>query len=175
MEDKFISLLPNGKASIFMIPNETVAIPFVYQSFLSGYSQFKSADEDLSKMLQGSGIPETPIHARTINVRRLARALTTQVSFLNTKKVPVAILDIRVNPRNYYVGRVLRLFRGENENIRRTIRFANLEQHPSSEKISTIYDSANPKTKYLRCNKGDVVCSLLEGQNVRWRHRLTAK
>jgi hypothetical protein len=68
VEEKFINVLPSGTSSIFLMPNETVAIPFVYQSFLSGYSQFKSTDEDLAKMMQGSGIPETPIHARTINV-----------------------------------------------------------------------------------------------------------
>lgn len=68
VEDKLLSLNPNGTAVVFMIPNESVSIPFVYQSFLSGYSKFNSDDEDLCRILTGSGIPETPIHARTISV-----------------------------------------------------------------------------------------------------------
>lgn len=77
------------------------------------------------------------------------------------------MLDLRINPKNYPVNRVLRLFRAENENVRRTVRFANIKKLTSSKSgESTIFDSSNPHRKYVRCNKGDVVCSLNETQSV---------
>ncbi|KAJ3389717.1 Nephrocystin-4 [Lobulomyces angularis] len=157
VEEKLITLNPNGNAVLYMMPNETLAIPFVYQSFLSGYNSYGILDEDLIRMQQVNSIPESSIQGRTINV-----------SFINNKKIPVAMLDIKLNPKNYYVSRSLRLFRAENENVRRTLRFSDLP--PKQKKVkgegnSTIFDSANPHKKYLRCNKEDVVCNITEGQN----------
>lgn len=86
------------------------------------------------------------------------------MSFLNNKKVPVAILAVKINPKNYFVSRVLRLFRAENENIRRSVRFPTLPVQNNPEAISTMYDSSNPQAKYLRCSRGDVVCAFLENQ-----------
>ncbi len=92
------------------------------------------------------------------------------MSFLNNKKVPAAMLDIKINPRNYFVNRVSRMFRPENETIRRSIRFG-LHSDSNSKKLingtSAVYDSANPQKKYIRCNKDDVICTLSESASVK--------
>ncbi len=69
VEDKLINMRSDGVAELFMLPNETVAIPFVYQSFLSGYTKPPAQSDDVLRVINGDGIPEETIQARTINVR----------------------------------------------------------------------------------------------------------
>lgn len=71
VEEKLINIRSNGVADLFMLPNETVAVPFVFQSFLSGYSNIPTTNEEMMKVCQGDGLPEEMIQARTITVRKL--------------------------------------------------------------------------------------------------------
>ena len=83
---------------------------------------------------------------------------------MNSKKIPVAILDVQIKPLHYFVDRVIRLFRCEQELIRKIIRFPirNSLRIPGSEHSTPIFDTSNPNEKFVLCNNRDVVCSLSE-------------
>ncbi|KAJ3285151.1 Nephrocystin-4, partial [Rhizoclosmatium sp. JEL0117] len=174
VEDKLISVRPNGTSEIYMLANESVSIPFVFQSFLGG-SISNAADDESSIMgarrLCGSeSVPGGGIHPRKINV-----------SFLSDKRMPVAMVDVVVKPRNYAIDRVLRFFRSEGELLRRSIKFylnipmgdgagevakkdsGKKSHHSLVTENSTIHDAANPWKKYVRCSHSDVVCTLADG------------
>ncbi|KAJ3031857.1 UNVERIFIED_CONTAM: Nephrocystin-4 [Siphonaria sp. JEL0065] len=177
VEDKLISVRPNGMSEIYMLANESVSIPFVFQSFLGGTISNASEEESsvvgLRKLCGSESVPGGGIHPRKINV-----------AFLNDKGLAVAMVDILVKPRNYAIDRVLRFFRSEGELLRRTIKFylnvdgssgAEIkkdssgnkkgglkEQHNFVTENSTIHDAANPWKKYVRCSHQDVVCTLAD-------------
>eukprot|EP00842_Homolaphlyctis_polyrhiza_P004727 jgi/Hompol1/5255/HPOL_001930-RA len=74
--------------------------------------------------------------------------LDKNVTFLNSKDQPAAILAISVRPKPYFVDRVMRLFRSEDEVIRKVIRFpvgniaGNRDKLPSD--INPVFDPASP-------------------------------
>ncbi|KAI8833131.1 hypothetical protein BJ741DRAFT_666768 [Chytriomyces cf. hyalinus JEL632] len=170
VEDKLISVRKNGISEIYMLANESVSIPFVFQSFLGG--SISNGMESESSILgrRGCGnesLPGGGIHPRTINV-----------SFLNDKRMPIAMIDVTIKPRNYSIDRVLRFFRPEGEVLRRNVRFylsapgagqhsehrGDTKDHgkktPHITENSTIYDASHPWKKYARCNNPDVICTL---------------
>ncbi|KAI9340885.1 hypothetical protein BDR26DRAFT_342199 [Obelidium mucronatum] len=177
VEDKLISVRPSGHSEIYMLANESVAIPFVFQSFLGGTisnaSEQESSVVGLRKLCGSESVPGGGIHPRKINV-----------SFLNDKRMPVAMVDVLIKPRNYAIDRVLRFFRSEGELLRRTIKFylnvdggggalemkkdnkkgvggkKDVASHTFITENSTIHDAANPWKKYVRCSHQDVVCTL---------------
>ncbi|KAJ3416505.1 Nephrocystin-4 [Chytridiales sp. JEL 0842] len=169
IEDKLISVRPDGIHQIFLVANETVTIPFVFQSFVAAST---------CTMTEGAELP---------------------VSFLNNRKMPVAMLDIGINPCSNPIDRSLRFFRSEGELLRRTIRIvqptSNIIQssidssksdtsgggsrrrdldensvsgHSRSSSIVagrepvTVYEASNPGKKYVRCSHPDVICTLAD-------------
>ncbi|KAJ3068829.1 Nephrocystin-4 [Podochytrium sp. JEL0797] len=174
VEDKLISVRPNGTCEIYMLANESVSIPFVFQSFLGGgisnASENESSVVGLRKLCGSESVPGGGIHPRKINV-----------SFLNDKRMPVAMVDVVIKPRNYAVDRVLRFFRSEGELLRRTVKFylsipvgdgsgtvskkePGKKGHAGQSSLvtenSTIHDAGNPWKKYVRCSHPDVVISM---------------
>ncbi|KAJ3034128.1 Nephrocystin-4 [Rhizophlyctis rosea] len=138
VEDKVFSIQPNGAVQLFMMPNEVVAVPFVFQSFLGSGE---------------GGIKENQMLARNINV-----------SFLNTQHTPVAFLSLSIVPRPHHIDKLIRLFRSENEHIRKTLRFGTNSASGGvtglNGVVSAVYDAANPGRRWLRCSSQDVVCGV---------------
>ncbi|KAJ3035882.1 Nephrocystin-4 [Rhizophlyctis rosea] len=156
VEDKLFSVQPNGAVQLFMMPNETVAVPFVYQSFLGAVACQNADGGRKREGLEAEGVEES-ILARSIHI-----------SFINTHHVPVAFLSISIVPKPHTIDRVIRLFRPESEHIRRTVRFSIKETSSVMSSltnlnvVSTIHDATNPGKRYLRCSHPDVVCSLAD-------------
>ncbi|KAK5666070.1 hypothetical protein QVD99_007683 [Batrachochytrium dendrobatidis] len=146
---------------IFLERNETVFIPFIFQSFLGGPISLvggnHATDEMNGRDVGGNNFLQSPgIYSRCIHV-----------SFLNSQDQPAAILALNVCPRPYYIDRVIRLFRGEHEVIRKVMKFplVNKISHINSNSTSTLYDTSNPTQVYIRCNSADAVCTLETSQN----------
>ncbi|KAJ3381099.1 Nephrocystin-4 [Entophlyctis sp. JEL0112] len=174
VEDKLISVRSNGTPEIYTLANEAVSIPFVYQSFLGGTISNASENEasvvGLRRLCGNESVPGGGIHPRRINV-----------SFMNSRRMPIAMIDVVIKPKNYAIDRVLRFFRSEGELLRQTIKFYlntiasgensgdKKEGKPSNAgggrlvtENSTVYDAANPWKKYVRCNNSEVVCNLAD-------------
>ncbi|KAJ3202533.1 Nephrocystin-4, partial [Entophlyctis luteolus] len=175
VEDKLISVRSNGTPEIYTLANEAVSIPFVYQSFLGGTISNASENEasvvGLRRLCGNESVPGGGIHPRRINV-----------SFMNSRRMPIAMIDVVIKPKNYAIDRVLRFFRSEGELLRQTIKFylntiASCGENSGDKKEgkpsnagaghlvtenSTVYDAANPWKKYVRCNNSEVVCNLAD-------------
>ena len=63
-----------------------------------------------------------------------------------------------MDPRPFHVGKTFRLFKAENELLRKTIRF--LLQSDNIGGFSTVFDTSNPLKKFVLCNDSSVVCQL---------------
>ena len=110
---------PDGSPEIFVPANETLSIPFVFQTFATN---------------------NVPVHV--INV-----------SFLNSKRLPVALIDLRIIPHGFYINKSWHLFKGENETIRKTLLYS-----PNS----LVKGDVNTGKKYsIRSDKDQVVSSTI--------------
>ena len=128
VEPNFVEIKPDASVQVFLNAKEKVAIPFVYQTFMDDFS-FKA---DKTSRLQD----QEPL------------SKTISVTFQNLKQIPVAVLDLVINSKNFYVDRCLRLFRSENTMVHKVIRF------PSG------HSSTEGEEKYLKCSHPDVICSM---------------
>jgi hypothetical protein len=148
VEQNMFQMKPDGAALLFLQANEKVSIPFVYQSTTDDTPPILT--DPSQKLLLG----DDALHSRVIQVRRA----NFQVAFRNAKKVPVAILDVVINHRHFYVDRSMRLFRCEHELVHKVIRYPLSPSLPSISKDGSPFVQ-NTNEKYLRCNNPDVICS----------------
>ncbi|KAJ3342983.1 Nephrocystin-4 [Kappamyces sp. JEL0680] len=156
VERNMLSQFQEGRAEVFLSGKEKISIPFLFQNFSSDFNSFPRS----SGMNTAFQHDETKKLARIVKVRWPDSA---QVSFLNAKKVPVAFLDLVVNPLNFYIDRAMRMFHCENELVRKTIRYP-ISTAPSQAGVGEngiISFTASPSNeKYLKCSHPDVICSL---------------
>ncbi|KAI9193722.1 uncharacterized protein BJ171DRAFT_603015 [Polychytrium aggregatum] len=156
IDERIVSFASDGVPEVYMLPNETIPVAFVFQSFLSGsVTSMSPRSDELQDSVFGMDLHDG-IQARVINV-----------SFLNPSNTPIALLDLAIQPQNYFVDRSLRLFRSENENLYKEIRFsfgsmAHANILSATEGVSTVYNSASPSQKYVVCHDTDVICGLNE-------------
>ena len=133
---------PDGNAQVFLAGNEAISIPFVYQN--------------LSNESESNG--ETPNKQVVFDYSKEFHSSVLHISFLSRKQVPIAILDLVVHSRNFYIDRVIRLFRCENELVHKIIRY------PASSNLPSLTRDGSPlvqnsREKFLKCNNPNVVCS----------------
>ncbi|KAJ3127709.1 hypothetical protein HK098_005945 [Nowakowskiella sp. JEL0407] len=161
LEPNLFTIRPDGTLSLFMHPNETISIPFLFQSYLSG----------LPTSTYSQKLLEEPIQPRVISV-----------SFISAKEngsVVVAILDVRVCPRGFTIAHSMGIFAPENEMVRKLVYVdatsfdgVNSEIDGDGENdgerkivkvgLSTVFDAAHPGMKYVRCTDDSVICSLTD-------------
>ncbi|KAH6566946.1 hypothetical protein BASA60_009227 [Batrachochytrium salamandrivorans] len=142
-------------AELFLEGDETVSIPFIFQSFLGGPTSpvegtTTTEDKDVQRIGGSESLHSPGIDARSINI-----------SVLNSCDQPAAILALSVHPRPYSIDRVIRLFRGEDDMIRKVLRFP-LSKTPlvGRNGSAAIFDSAHPTQVYVRSNTSDAICTL---------------
>ncbi|KAI9003253.1 hypothetical protein BC832DRAFT_99374 [Gaertneriomyces semiglobifer] len=161
VESKFVELLGKGEAKIYLDANETVAVPFVFQTFLSGV---RGGGEPRMWLQDGGNNARGRVGWETDEEGVVGRTIT--VSFMNPRKIAVSLLDVVVVPTPYYVDRSLRLFAPENEQLRHSVRFflpnagKLRESEHAGKKLTTQYETENPGKKYVRCNTPEVICSV---------------
>ena len=79
------------------------------------------------------------------------------MSFLNGKGSTVSNLDIRIVPKGYFIDKSFHIFKGENEYIRKIIKYS---PNLNLENPSQVFDPTDPRRRFVRSNKSDVVASL---------------
>ncbi|KXS11734.1 hypothetical protein M427DRAFT_421770 [Gonapodya prolifera JEL478] len=176
VETNLLRLRPkDGSGQVFLLPNETVSVPFIFQSFLAGrvgdgagHRLPEVGNEDyktgVGGMVRGTswsddssllGDDGAPIRSRTI-----------KVSIINYQRKPIAILDLRIAPRNYAIDRSYRLYKAENEIARKTVAFVPAWTESGAEnasnEIATAHDAAAPAKKYFVASSEDVTCTISE-------------
>ncbi|KAL2917974.1 hypothetical protein HK105_202388 [Polyrhizophydium stewartii] len=190
VEKHLVRIASQGVAELFVERGESVAVPFVFQSFAGGLGGHghegvaEHAGAHGGKAAAG-GSPasgETGIYPRTVSV-----------AFLNTRDQPAAMLALSIRPRPYFVDRVIRLFRSEDELVRKIIRcpagtglpvpIATTTQPSSSSAAATptapgpgpFYDMANQGQIYVRSNMADAVCALASSRTDASTREITFK
>ncbi|KAJ3087899.1 Nephrocystin-4, partial [Quaeritorhiza haematococci] len=164
VEDVAITLRPEGtSAEIFMTANETVAIPFVFQSLVMSRGGGKSIEGAIGR--QQPGLKHGGRDEGILGWDAGGTGRVIEIAFLNsTKKSPVSLLQVTIQPHPHFASRSFRIFSAENESVRKVIRYT-----PTSFAMpsvsNTVYDSAKPHLRYLRCNAPDVVCSLSDDKH----------
>lgn len=82
---------------------------------------------------------------------------------MNSKDLPAAILRLSISPVAYYVDRVMRLFRGEDDIVRKLIRYPmSLKASALEKDASGVLESSKSGKVYVRSNLNNVICSLNE-------------
>ncbi|KAJ3332951.1 Nephrocystin-4 [Blyttiomyces sp. JEL0837] len=153
VEEKLINLRPDGIHEVCLGPNETIAIPFVFQSFLGG-QPIDAGEESFQR------IDSMPQHEKGVHLG-CAHNRVVHVSFLNPKRSPISLLDIVINSRGYYVDRVLRYFRPEGELFRRDLLYFPWTNRGTGKRVQagsifTPNDASDPYRMYVRCHNSDV-------------------
>jgi hypothetical protein len=149
VERNLLSQFTEGRAEIFLKPLEKISIPFVFQSY--------------STFINSAHISSGASAMKVVKDKDQKSARVINVSFLNVKNVPVAFLDVVVNPLNFYVDRSLQLFNCENDLVRKTLRYpisSSSLSGPGENGIMNIqYSPTNEK--FLKSSNQNVVCSVL--------------
>jgi hypothetical protein len=142
VEKNMVQMKPDGSAQVFLAANESLPIPFIYQNM---------TDETTADI-------QNPNNHLLLNGDPAATSRVIHVSFIGKRSVPIAILDIIVNSRNFYIDRCIRLFKCENELLNKVLRSPMSNGMPSVTRDGLPLVE-HPHEKYLKCNNGDVVCS----------------
>jgi hypothetical protein len=149
VERNLLSQFTEGRAEIFLKPLEKISIPFVFQNY--------------STFINSAHISSGVSAMKVVKDKDQKQARVVNVSFINFKKVPIAFLDVIVNPLNFYVDRSLQLFNCENDLVRKTLRYPISNSSlsgPGENGIMNIrYSPTNEK--FLKCSNPNVVCSML--------------
>lgn len=135
IEKEMVSVDPmDGTPQIWLRGNETVSVPFVFQSF----AMPEEEPEQMAKFKE-----------------RVA-----PVSFLLTStKKPVAILDLHVKRQAWFpVDRTLRFYHPANEMLRTTIAYV----PQSMVDAERAFDSDKPSAMYLRASHANILCQFDE-------------
>ncbi|KAI8929906.1 hypothetical protein BC831DRAFT_441572 [Entophlyctis helioformis] len=164
LESKLAYLGQGGVPEVYVEADETVAIPFVFQSFLGGRLALRGAADGVvgDEMMEYGGAMGGRSDAAMHDPAVIPR--TIMISIIGNDDQPVAILSLSVSPRPYYVDRVIRLFRGEDELVRKVIRYPLGNSSKKSPVINrdgtaAVFDTSNPGQLYVRSNIADAVCT----------------
>jgi nephrocystin-4 len=151
IESNLVTPIVEGRAQVFMNANEEIHVPFVFQSF--------TTEIEFGDILRSETRKVNPQQAKTVHV-----------SFLNSKRAPVAFLDVIVNAMNFFIDKSIQMFHYENELVRKCIRYQIQGTHPSnSDAISSIHIENSSGDKFLKCSHPDVVCSLNHSRDSKYR------
>lgn len=119
---------------IFLKGNETINIPFIYQSFTN--KNISNNDGNMQRIVD--------------------------ISFYNAKKIPVAYLDLLIKPMNFYIDNSIQIFQCENELIQKSIIMPIKPSVTVYDKgsIFLVENVALLKERYIKCSDPDVICSI---------------
>ncbi|KAJ3118181.1 Nephrocystin-4 [Phlyctochytrium bullatum] len=82
------------------------------------------------------------------------------VSILNQRRTPVALLNLCVSMVDFVVDRAFRFFRPESETLRITLRapIVDTDNVSNEVELNPIFEASAPLNRYIRCSTPDVVC-----------------
>ncbi|KAJ3107236.1 Nephrocystin-4 [Phlyctochytrium planicorne] len=152
IEDSLFSSTPDGTPSILLQPNETISVPFVFQSFVEPPTHAYRFNNPESSLMHDDSMASIEHRSRVI-----------KVAILNQKRSPVSLLNVSISMIEVVVDKTFRFFRPEGETIRQRIRGSiGASEADKESEINPVFEASAPYQRYVRFSQPDVICTVDE-------------
>uniref|UniRef100_A0A8C6NEI2 Uncharacterized protein n=1 Tax=Melopsittacus undulatus TaxID=13146 RepID=A0A8C6NEI2_MELUD len=145
VEEEMFHLRDDLRPQVYLRPNETVRIPFKYQTFCADPAVVAGP----AGLGAGAG---TAIHS--IGKSGAGRTKHIQVSFQVSGGKPIALLRVKVEPQPHVVDQTFRFYHPELTFLKKTIRLPPWHTLPG-EPVALMVGEPE---MYVRCSDPDIIC-----------------
>ncbi|KAM9521535.1 nephrocystin-4 isoform 1-T1 [Guaruba guarouba] len=147
VEEEMFHLRDDLKPQVYLRPNETVRIPFKYQTFSADPAVV--AAQGPAGLGAGAG---TAIHS--LGKSGAGRTKHIQVSFQVSGGKPIALLRVQVEPQPHVVDQTFRFYHPELTFLKKTIRLPPWHTLPGT----PVGMQGGEPEMYVRCSDPDIIC-----------------
>uniref|UniRef100_A0A8C0E8B9 Nephrocystin-4 n=1 Tax=Bubo bubo TaxID=30461 RepID=A0A8C0E8B9_BUBBB len=147
VEEEMFHLRDDLKPQVYLRPNETVHIPFKYQTF--------SADP-MVVAAQGPAGLGAGAQAAACSLGKSGAGQTKhiQVSFQVSRGKPIALLRVKVEPQPHVVDQTFRFYHPELTFLKKTIRLPPWHTLPGA----PVGMPGGEREMFVRCSDPDIIC-----------------
>uniref|UniRef100_A0A8C4Q1X0 Nephrocystin-4 n=1 Tax=Eptatretus burgeri TaxID=7764 RepID=A0A8C4Q1X0_EPTBU len=153
-EDMFNVCSRSGCTQLYLHPQETVYVPFKYQSFSIGNAFLKCHKNDEGKQFSTSAFQ--PAQGFTSATEVKVKIQEVKVCFTAEDGLPLATLLLAVHPQPYTVNKAFHFFHPELSFLKKSIHIPPL---------STFHGQPNANTQghdlQVRCSDPNIICDVL--------------
>ncbi|NWW94413.1 NPHP4 protein, partial [Rhynochetos jubatus] len=145
VEEEMFHLCQDLKPQVYLRPNETVRIPFKYQTF--------SADPAVVAAQGPAGL-DTDVAARSLGLSGAGRTKHIEVSFQVSGGKPIALLRVKVEPQPHVVDQTFRFYHPELTFLKKSIRLPPWHTLPGA----PVGMPGGEPEMFVRCSDPDIIC-----------------
>ncbi|KAM6236267.1 nephrocystin-4 [Spheniscus humboldti] len=147
VEEEMFHLRDDLRPQVYLRPNETVRIPFKYQTF--------SADPAVVTAQGPAGLgADADVAARFLGKSGAGRTKHIQVSFQVSGGKPIAVLRVKVEPQPHVVDQTFRFYHPELTFLKKTIRLPPWHTLPGA----PVGMPGGEPEMFVRCSDPDIIC-----------------
>ncbi|KAM6116780.1 LOW QUALITY PROTEIN: nephrocystin-4 [Phoenicopterus ruber ruber] len=147
VEEEMFHLRDDLRPQVYLRPNETVHIPFKYQTF--------SADPAVIAAQGPAGLGAgADAAARSLGKSGAGRTKHIQVSFQVSGGKPIALLRVKVEPQPHVVDQTFRFYHPELTFLKKTIRLPPWHTLPGT----PVGMPGGEPEMFVRCSDPDIIC-----------------
>ncbi|XP_075028274.1 nephrocystin-4 isoform X1 [Calonectris borealis] len=147
VEEEMFHLRDDLRPQVYLRPNETVRIPFKYQTF--------SADPAVVTAQGPAGLGAgANAAARSLGKSGAGRTKHIQVSFEVSGGKPIALLRVKVEPQPHVVDQTFRFYHPELTFLKKTIRLPPWHTLPGA----PVGMPGGEPEMFVRCSDPDIIC-----------------
>lgn len=146
LEEDMFHLRDDLRPQVYLRPKETVHIPFRYQTF--------SAEPAVAAVLGPVGLSKDEDAGRMQEEPRAAQMRPIQVAFRVSGGKPIALLQVKVEPRPHVVDQTFRFYHPELTFLKKAIRLPPRHTLPGA--LAGM--QGNEPEVYVRCSDPNVIC-----------------
>ncbi|XP_076212218.1 nephrocystin-4 isoform X1 [Aptenodytes patagonicus] len=147
VEEEMFHLRDDLRPQVYLRPNETVRIPFKYQTF--------SADPAVVAAQGPAGLgADADVAARSVGKSGAGRTKHIQVSFQVSGGKPIAVLRVKVEPQPHVVDQTFRFYHPELTFLKKTIRLPPWHTLPGA----PVGMPGGEPEMFVRCSDPDIIC-----------------
>ncbi|KAM6312701.1 LOW QUALITY PROTEIN: nephrocystin-4 [Podargus strigoides] len=147
VEEEMFHLHHDCQPQVYLRPNETVRIPFKYQTF--------SADPAVVAVQGPAGLGDSAeAAARSLGKGGTGQTKHIQVSFQVSGGKPIALLRVKVEPQPHVVDQTFRFYHPELTFLKKTIRLPPWHTLPGA----PVGMPGGEPEMFVRCSDPDIIC-----------------
>ncbi|KAM6371470.1 nephrocystin-4 isoform 2-T2 [Pluvialis apricaria] len=147
VEEEMFHLRDDLRPQVYLRPNETVRIPFKYQTF--------SADPAVVAAQGPAGLGAgADVVPRSLGKSGAGRTKHIQVSFQVSGGKPIALLRVKVEPQPHVVDQTFRFYHPELTFLKKTIRLPPWHTLPGA----PVGMPGGEPEMFVRCSDPDIIC-----------------
>ncbi|XP_075629152.1 nephrocystin-4 isoform X3 [Balearica regulorum gibbericeps] len=147
VEEEMFHLRDDLRPQVYLRPNETVRIPFKYQTF--------SADPAVVAAQGPAGLgASADVAAPSLGESKAGRTKHIQVSFQVSGGKPIALLRVKVEPQPHVVDQTFRFYHPELTFLKKTIRLPPWHTLPGA----PVGMPGGEPEMFVRCSDPDIIC-----------------